>query len=325
MTEKMNAWRIYAPGELAYERLEIPEPGPSDALLKVELATTCGTDLKIYKRGHARMDFPAPFGHEVVGEVVAKGEELTGVDLGDRVVTATLGAFAEYVLVTPPMSIQEMPRIPAEIPSEAAALTEPFACVYHGISESNIKLGDQVAVLGCGPIGLMFVRLAKMSGAYVIAVDLLDERLETARKVGADQIVNSGEESDPIQAVRCLTDGEAGVDIAIEAVGLPQVWEQALYMIRRGGLVTFFGGCEKGTKVTLNTEFIHYEEARMQGIFNYHHPDHFHEAFKLVRRGALDPEIFVTDHAPLEDTEKVFKMLAKGYNGVKIAIHPDSD
>ena len=322
MKEKMNAWRIYAPGELAYEQLEIPEPGPSEALLKVEVATTCGTDLKIYKRGHARLEFPALFGHEVVGRVVAKGEGLKGVEVGDRVVTATLGAFAEYVLVSPPMSVDEMPRVPEGIPSEAAALTEPFACVYHGISESDIKLGDQVAVLGCGPIGLMFVRLAKMSGAYVIAADMLPERLETALKVGADQIVNSAE-GDPIQAVRDLTDDQAGVDLAIEAVGLPRAWEQALYMIRRGGLVTFFGGCEKGTTITLDTEFIHYEEARMQGIFNYHHPEHFHEAFKLIRRGALDPEIFVTDHAPLEDTEKVFKMLAQGYNGVKVAIHPD--
>jgi L-iditol 2-dehydrogenase len=215
-----------------------------------------------------------------------------------------------------------MPVVPEGVPSEAAALTEPFACAFHGIAESQIKLGDQVAVLGCGPIGLMFIRLAKMSGAEVIAVDLIAERLQTALRVGADQIVNSAEVDDPVQAVRQLTDGQAGVDVAIEAVGLPQAWEQALYMIRRGGLVTFFGGCEKGATITLDTEFIHYEEARMQGVFNYHHPDHFLQAFKLIRRGALDPELFVTDHAPLEDTAEVFRMLASGYNGVKVAIHP---
>lgn len=323
MVEQMKAWRIYAPGELKFEQVEIPQPGPEEALLKVSLATTCGTDLKIYKRGHARMTFPAPFGHEVVGEVVAKGEKLSQVQLGDRVVSASLGAFAEYVLIGPPMSTQEMLPVPDNVPSEAAALAEPFACVYHGIAESEIRLGDQVVVLGCGPIGLMFIRLAKMSGAYVIAVDRIAERLETAGRVGADQLVDGSQTDDPVQAVRELTDDSAGVDVAIEAVGLPQAWEQALYMIRRGGLVTFFGGCEKGTTVTLDTEFIHYEEARMQGIFNYHHPEHFHEAFKLIRRGALDPEIFVTDHAALEDTEKIFKMLARGYNGVKVAIHPD--
>lgn len=322
MAEKMRAWRIYGPGQLQFEALDIPQPGPEDALLKVELATTCGTDLKIYKRGHARMKFPALFGHEVVGEVVAKGEKVTGVNLGDKVVTAGLGAFADYVLIRPPMSLKELLPVPEGVPSEAAALTEPFACVYHGIAESNIKLGDQVVIIGCGPIGLMFVRLAKMSGAYVIAMDMVAERLETARKVGADAVVNAGQVEDPIQAVRLLTDDGAGVDVAIEAVGIPKTWEQALYMIRRGGLVTFFGGCEKGTTVTLDTEFIHYEEARMQGIFNYHHPEHFHEAFKLIRRGALDPQIFVTDHAPLEDTEKIFDMLLQGYNGVKVAIHP---
>lgn len=321
MADKMKAWRIYAPGDIKLEMIDLPQPGPEEALLKVELATTCGTDLKIYKRGHPKMAFPALFGHEVVGEVVAKGEKVTNVKLGDRVVTAALGAFAEYVLVPPPMSIQEMLIVPEGVSSEAAALTEPFACAYHGAIESNIKPGDQVVVLGCGPIGLMFVRLASMSGADVIATDFIEGRLESARKVGARETVNFGKVDNPIRAVRALTDGGQGVDVAIEAVGLPKAWEQALMMIRRGGLVTFFGGCEEGATVTLDTEFIHYEEARMQGIFNYHHPDHFHKAFRLIQRGALDPQIFVTDHTPLADTEKVFQRLLQGYEGVKIAIH----
>jgi L-iditol 2-dehydrogenase len=321
MPDTMQAWRIYAPGDIRFETVPIPQPGPGEALLRVELATTCGTDLKIYKRGHARMQFPAGFGHEVVGEIVAKGSDMSHVNVGDRVVTATLGAFAEYVLVPPPMSQQEMPLVPDGVPPEVAALTEPFACAYHGHVESNIQVGDVVAVLGCGPIGLMFVRLAAMSGADVIACDYIEGRLEAARRVGAWRTVNFGQVDDPVKAVRALTDRGAGVDVAIEAVGIPKAWEQALPMIRRGGLVTFFGGCEKGTTVTLDTEFIHYEEARMQGIFNYHHPDHFLKAFKLIQRGALDPAVFVTDHAPLADTEKVFKRLLAGYEGVKIAIH----
>lgn len=322
MSDKMRAWRIYAPGDIRLEWLDIPQPGPGEALLKVELATTCGTDLKIYKRGHARMAFPALFGHEVVGQVVAKGDGLEQVRLGDRVVTAQMGAFAEYILVKPPMSQDEMLPVPTGIPSEAAALTEPFACAYHGTLESNIRIGDQVAVLGCGPIGLMFVRLAAMSGAEVIAADFIDGRLEAARRVGAGHTVNFGRVDDPVKAVRALTEGGRGVDVAIEAVGIPKAWEQALRMLRRGGLVTFFGGCEKGAMVTFDTEFIHYEEARMQGVFNYHHPDHFHKAFRLIQRGALDPAVFVTDHAPLEDTEKVFQRLLQGYEGIKIAIHP---
>ncbi len=322
MPDTMQAWRIYAPGDIRLETMEIPQPGPDEALLKVEVATTCGTDLKIYRRGHARMQFPNAFGHEVVGTVVAKGENLTHVSVGDKVATAANGAFGEYVLVRPPMSQHEMPIVPEGVPPEAAALTEPFACAYHGTAESHIRLGDQVAVLGCGPIGLMFVRLAAMSGAFVIATDMIAGRLEAARKVGARETINLKEVADPVQAVRALTDGGAGVDVAIEAVGHPSAWEQALYMLRRGGLVTFFGGCEKGAKVSLDTEFIHYEEARMQGVFNYHHPEHFLEAFKLIRQGALDPEVFITDHAPMEDTRKVFDMLLKGYDGVKIALHP---
>lgn len=322
MTKKMKGWKIYAPGDIRLEQVDIPQPGPEEALLKVEVATTCGTDLKIYRRGHPGMTFPNKFGHEVVGEVVAKGEKIQNVQLGDRIATAANGAFAEYVLVTPPMSLHEMPVVPERIAAEAAALTEPFACAYHGIVESDVKLSDQVVVLGCGPIGLMFVLLAKMSGAWVIATDTIEGRLQAARKVGADETLNIKEMEDPVKVVRSLTENGAGVDIAIEAVGLPGAWEQALYMIRPGGLVTFFGGCKAGTTVTFDTAFIHYQEARMQGVFNYHHPEHFLEAFRLIRHGALDPEIFISEHATLEETEKVFKKLLEGYDGIKIAIHP---
>jgi L-iditol 2-dehydrogenase len=321
MAEKMKAWKIYAPGDIRFETVDIPTPGADEVLMKVVLATTCGTDLKIYRRGHPGMTFPNLFGHEVVGKVVAKGDLVTNVKVGDRAVTAANGAFAEYVLVRAPASQEELPIVPDDVPSESAALTEPFACAYHGTVESHIHLGDQVVVLGCGPIGLMFVRLAKMSGAYVIATDLIEGRLQAALKVGADKVINTKKVEDPIKAVRELTDGGLGVDVAIEAVGYPEAWEQALYMIRLGGLVTFFGGCKAGTKVSLDATFIHYQEARMQGVFNYHHPEHFLEAFKLIRRGALDPQVFVTDHAPLEDTEKVFKRLLDGYEGIKIAIH----
>lgn len=322
MTDSMKGWKIYAPGDIRFEELEIPEPGPEEALLKVEVATTCGTDLKIYRRGHPGMTFPNRFGHEVVGEVVAKGDKVQNVEIGDRIATAANGAYAEYVLVTPPMSLDEMPLVPDGLAPELAAMTEPFACAYHGTVESEIKLGDQVVILGCGPIGLMFVRLAKMSGAWVIATDAIQGRLEAASKVGADKTINIGEVEDPVQAVKALTAKGAGVDIAIEAVGLPEAWEQAIYMIRPGGLVTFFGGCKAGTTVTFDTAFIHYQEARMQGVFNYHHPEHFHEAFRLIQRGALDPEVFLSEHASLEDTEKIYKKLLAGYEGIKVAIHP---
>lgn len=322
MADKMKGWKIYAPGDIRFEELDIPEPGPEEALVKVEVATTCGTDLKIYRRGHPGMTFPNKFGHELVGKVVSKGEKVKNVEIGDRIATAANGAYAEYTLVTPPMSLHEMPVVPEGISSESAAMTEPFACAYHGIVESNVKLGDQVVVLGCGPIGLMFVKLAKMSGAWVVATDTIRGRLNAAAKVGADETINITEIEDPIKAVKALTENGAGVDIAIEAVGLPEAWEQALYMIRPGGLVTFFGGCKADTTVTFDTAFIHYQEARMQGVFNYHHPEHFLEAFRLIKRGALDPEVFITGHAPLDDTEKVYKMLLEGYEGIKIALHP---
>lgn len=323
MPEKMKAWRIFSPGDIRFEEVDLPAVGPEDVLLKVEAATTCGTDLKIYRRGHPKMEFPTGFGHEVCGIVVEKGSEIDNVELGDRVCAAASGAYAEYVLSTPPLSRNELVKVPEEIPSEVACLSEPFACAYHGHMESDIKLGDEVVILGCGPIGLMFIALAHMSGATVIATDGISGRLEAAKKVGADYVININEVEDPIQAVKDLTSDQRGVDVAIEAVGLPEAWEQALYMIRPGGLVTFFGGCKAGTTVTFDTAFIHYQEARMQGIFNYHHPEHFIKAFQLISRGALDPEVFITDTAKLSEVEGVYNKLLEGYEGIKYAIFPD--
>jgi len=128
------------------------------------------------------------------------------------------------------------------VTDEHAALTEPLACVLRGLEESRAQRGDTMAVIGAGPIGLMMIHAAALAGVYVIAVVKHDQQVTAAMRLGAQHVVQTTKVKDCIAAVRALTPDRRGVDIAIEAVALPLTWQWAVDMVRRGGLVNFFGG-----------------------------------------------------------------------------------
>ena len=171
------------------------------------------------------------------------------------------GAFDEYIKIPARMVLVNMKEITSNLSYEEAALTEPLACVLHGIEKAEVGLGDTVAILGAGPIGLMHLLCAKRLGASkTIIIDLIEERLEFAEKLGVDETVNAGEKN-VVNEVRKLTDGY-GADIVIEAIGLLQTWEQDLKLVRRGGTVLAFGGCPPATEITISTELLHYEHIK---------------------------------------------------------------
>src|SRR5262249_50811766 len=157
----------------------------------------------------------------------------------------------------------------------------PLACALRGLEETGASLGDIVAIIGAGPLGLMLIQVAKAIGCHVIAVVKRDEQVGSAKKFGADEVVKIPKEGDPIQAVRNLTPQQRGVDVVVEAVGRPVAWEWAVEMVRRGGTVNFFGGCASGTKVELDTNRLHYSEITLKATF-HHTPDTVRRAFKLI-------------------------------------------
>ncbi|MCJ7665499.1 MAG: alcohol dehydrogenase catalytic domain-containing protein, partial [Actinobacteria bacterium] len=257
--KKMKAQLFYGPGDVRFEDTDIPQTGPGEALVKIKSALTCGSDLKTYKRGHPTMIVDGSvFGHEWAGDIVELGQGVKDFAIGDRVVAANSvpcfkchycklerysmcenlvynnGAYAEYIKIPAGILAINTLKIPDHVDYSQAALTEPLACAVHGIDESNITEGDTVAVNGAGPIGLFFVALAKLKGAIVISTDLSDERLIKAKEMGADFTVNAAIVSDQVQAVKDLTDGGSGVDVAIEATGFPKVWEMTILMARKG-------------------------------------------------------------------------------------------
>jgi L-iditol 2-dehydrogenase len=175
-------------------------------------------------------------------------------------------------------------------------------------------------VIGHGPIGLMLTRLARLKRARVIVVGRNPFKLEKARQFGADELVDITATPDPVDAVRGLTPGGRGVDVAIEAVGTPATWEQAIAMTRPGGLVNLFGGCKSGTHVEVDTRRLHYEELEIIGVF-HHTPRYVRAALSLIAGGQIDADALITHEMPLERLEEAFQLMARGQT-LKVAIVP---
>jgi L-iditol 2-dehydrogenase len=230
------------------------------------------------------------------------------------------GAYAEYVKVPARMVLVNMQEIPQDVSYEEAAITEPLACVLHGVEEAAVRLGDTVAIIGAGPIGLLHLLTVKKMGVEkTIMIDLVDERLEFARKLGADETID-GRRENVIQRVRDLTSGY-GADVAIEAIGVPATWEQAMKVVKKGGTVLEFGGCPPGTEVKVNAEQLHYGELTVLGTFHTT-PLHFRKALNLIASRTIDVRPLVTRRMRLGDIKEAFQILSTSKSEIKIGIIP---
>jgi L-iditol 2-dehydrogenase len=207
------------------------------------------------------------------------------------------------------------------VDDHSAALVEPLACVLRGIHEMEVRTGDTAAVIGCGPIGLKYVRMLSRRGVRVIALARRDAPLAIARKLGASATINVTGVADVVGAVRDLTEDRRGPDSVVEAAGNPATWEQALAMVRRGGVVNFFSGLPTGTRVEIEPAAIHYSEIRIISPF-HHTPRFIREALDAIRRGDLSAEEFVTEEIRLEDLPQAFERMKARSGEIKLAVRP---
>ena len=259
MTKEMRAAVYLGPEKIDLRTVPIPEPKAGELLVKVRAATTCGTDVKTYRRGHPKFPPPFIFGHEFGGDIVKVGEGVERFHEGMRVtanvfaecgecfyckhgqgnVCANLvynfGAFAEYMIIPASIVRRTTFEIPAHIPYAHAALLEPLVTVVHGWHKVAIQPGETVAIIGAGgPISLLFLQLALRAGAsQVIAIGHSPARLDVAKKLGATHLVNA-KEADTITTIRELTHGY-GADVVIECAGTKQTWDTSVDVVRRGG------------------------------------------------------------------------------------------
>ena len=231
------------------------------------------------------------------------------------------GAYAEYIKIPKRIVELNMLAIPQGMSFEAAAMTEPLACVLRGLQETGVEIGDNVAVIGGGPIGLMFLQVAKAIGCNPIAIVKRDEQVAAARKFGAEEVVQISDRTDAVQAVRSLTPGGRGVDVVIEAVGRPQAWQWAIDMVRKGGTVNLFGGCPSGTKVEIDTNRLHYSDITLKATF-HHTPDTVRRAFKLIAEKKVQPTGYITGEAPLSKLQDILRHMLNRTGDIKTAIIP---
>jgi L-iditol 2-dehydrogenase len=345
---KMTAAVLYGSEDLRIEKIDVPSISADEVLLRVRLALTDGTDLKVWRRGyHAKMiQPPAVFGHEVVGEIVEVGKR---VDprwrVGMRVIAANSapclrcyhcrrgqenlcedllfnnGAYAEFMRIPGRIVTENMLEVPHSVDDASAALVEPLACVLRGIHEMELRTGDTAVVIGCGPIGLNFVRMLSRRGVRVIALARRNAPLDVAKKLGANYVINVTDTPDVVAAVKQLTEDQRGPDAVVEAAGNPSTWKLALGMVRRGGVINFFSGLPRGTMVEIEAAAMHYAEIKLISTF-HHTPRFIREGLEAIKRGDITAQDFVTEEISLADLPQAFERMKSRSGEIKLAVRP---
>jgi L-iditol 2-dehydrogenase len=332
----MRAAVLHAPADLRVEDVAVPSVGDGEVLVRVAAAGICGSDIpRVMATGTYR--FPTIPGHEFSGVVERTGAGVTNVAAGDRVAVAPLipcgrcehcaagnyslcddydflgsrsdGAFAQY-LRAPARNVL---KVPDHVNLEVAATIEPAAIVLHGIQKVPLALGDAVAVIGCGALGYFALQFAKLSGAQpLIAVDVDDEKLDLARRVGADVCVNPARE-DAVAAVKAATGGR-GVRLALEAAGSDKGRDAAILACAKQGSVVLYGtayGDVTFSKAAFDK--LVREELQIVGSWNsYSVPFPGREWFDIIgllESGRLDVEPLISHRATLDEAPDIFRKL----------------
>jgi L-iditol 2-dehydrogenase len=340
----------YLLGTRSLEIRDVPESplGTGEVRIRIEAALTCGTDLKVWRRGyHARMlQPPCRFGHELAGVIVETGPGVSGWREGDRVVAANSapcgqcrpcrrgqqqlcedllflnGAYAESIVVPERIVTSNLHRIPSGLDFRSAALAEPLACVLLGVEELGVELGDRILVLGSGPIGLLAAVVLRSRGARVSVAGRGGHRLGVARSLGAQEVLSVGADGD-LGTVVSHAKALGGFDAVFEAVGQPRAWEAAVEAVRPGGRVNWFGGCPGGTSVRLDTASIHHGSLNLRASF-HHTPEMFRKALEVLDAGAIPVGSFITAEASLSGLPAVFESLDQGGAALKTLIRCQS-
>ena len=346
----MDRFRVaYLVGAESIEIREEPRHDPRQGELRVGIkaATTCGTDVKVYRRGgHPRMlKVPGPFGHEMAGVIQAAGPGVARWREGDSVVVANSascgfcepcrserenlcedleylnGAYGEEILVPERFVRRSLHAKPAGIGFELAALAEPLACVLHGVELIEpFAEGASVLVSGGGPIGLLFVAVLTKRGCRVVLSDPNESRLEAGRAMGAAATWKVSRENHDSETLRSLSEAK-GYSIAIEATGSPVAWENAIAATRPGGKVLLFGGCAPGTMMPLDTHHVHYSELTVLG--GYHHrPATFSGAVEWLADSADVAAVLLTGDASLDEVDEAMKRMIRKED-LKVLIRPE--
>jgi len=327
--------------KIQIEEVERPKCGPGEILIRVHFCAICGTDVRTYLHGHKKVKPPQIIGHEIAGEIAEMGKETKGYRLGDRVTVVTSvgcgkcrwcqkgyynlcpdgeaigyfyqGGFAEYLLMPQEAVAQNaVLKIPENVSLAEASIVEPLSCCINGQNYLKIEKGDNVAVFGAGPIGMMHLELARTSGAEkTFLIDISKEKLEFAQShFSANYLINSQKEN-PTEKISSLTENK-GVDVVIVAASAKIAQEQALKIAGKKGRVSFFAGLSKDNSIiNFDSNILHYQEISIFGSFASYREE-YEEALNLIVSKKIEAKKFITHILPLEKIEEGIDLIRAG-------------
>ena len=329
----MRGFTYRGPG-VAAELTDLPTPvaGPGEVLTRVGANTVCGTDLRILRGEKSKgVELGVVLGHEVAGYVEALGEGVSSFEIGDlvsmppSVCCGVCGpcrrGLAEYWLIPrEAVARGQLVKASGQLQPAQLALAEPISCCLSGMDNYLVEVGDVVVLVGAGPIGLIHLQLARIAGAGAVVVsDPSEARRASARALGATVTVDpTGEDLAAI--VKGLSNGE-GADVAVLCIGVPQLVNDCLTLVRKRGRVSIFAGLAGEGWSNIAANLIHYREITVVGASNSGRAN-FTRAVRLIESGAIDTLALVTHTFPLSRAAEAIEFVASG-EGIKVAVVPD--
>ena len=334
---------------LCVREVDMPSCSPAEAVLKVQACAVCGSDIRIYHYGNDRVHCPAVIGHEIAGQILEVGSEVTRVKKGDRIALGAdvpcgtcywcingmgtncainyavgyqfPGGFQQYMVLNETiLKYGPVSPIPDDLPYSEAALAEPLACAINGLELAQFGLGKSLCIIGLGPIGCMMLELSKVFGASrVFAAQRSAARLEMARQFREDARFISTEQEDLVETVMRETNGE-GVDLAITTAGTVRAHEDAIAMVRHRGYVNLFGGLKNQPKLCIDSNQIHYKECFVMGSHGSL-PCHHRKAVQLIARGDVRAARYISKIFPLDEIKHAFEY-HESRRGLKVMVDP---
>ncbi len=340
MADKMRAAILADTQKIVIEDIPIPKPKGNEVLVEVKAIGVCRSDVSGYLGKHPMITPPIILGHECSGPIADMGEEVKGFEIGQKVAVETFfyvcgecpncqrgeyntcrhakiighnvdGAFAEYVLANGDFVFP----LPEGVSFEEGALTEPLSVGVRATKRCGIQVGDMVVVIGAGTIGMFTMQVAKQAGARVLIADIVPFKLELAKKLGVDYVVNVKEEN-LVEVVKDITSGE-GADYVIEAVGAPQTIAQTVDLTRSGGTIMIIGFTGRDAD-EINLSKITLQQMRLLGILGFCHD--YPTSLWLLATKKIDAKSLITHRFTLEETEKAINFAREGKDNILKAV-----
>jgi len=338
----MKAAVVYGAKDVRIEQVDVPPIGSKEILVNVKYCGICGTDLHIRNGKYSSEYFPLIPGHEFTGEVVKVGDEVKNVRVGDRVTVDenvgcgvcyfckhnqklmcekinqigihSNGAFAEYVKAPADLAF----KLPQNISYKYGTFIEPLTCVIHANERMNIQLGSSVTIIGAGPIGLIHLEIAKLRGACPVIISEVDKsRLEAAKKLGADYIIDASDK-DLTGEIRKITSNR-GVDLVIEAAGSPLTYQQAMEIVRPGGEILAFGLCDEKDTFSIRPFKVTISELRISGSVAGSYATWL-QAIALLSYNRFDPAPLISKVVSLDDLPQAFQEIEEDPSLLKVLV-----